>query len=78
MLTNDGYYRQIDGLAMGSPPAPLVANGWLSKFDERIRDSSSLFSRYMDDIPREISRDRIQSKLTEINGLHPALNTTRL
>lgn len=27
MLTHDGFYRQIDGLAMGSPPAPLLANG---------------------------------------------------
>jgi len=33
MMTNDGYYQQIDGLAMGSPPAPMLANGWLSKFD---------------------------------------------
>ena len=26
MSTNDGYYQQIDGLAMGSPPAPMLAN----------------------------------------------------
>ena len=30
MLTHDGFYRQKDGLAMGSPPAPILANGWLS------------------------------------------------
>ena len=28
MLTHDGYYKQLEGLAMGSPPAPLLANGW--------------------------------------------------
>ena len=33
MLTHDGFYRQVDGLAMGSPPAPHLANGWLSRFD---------------------------------------------
>ena len=33
MQTHDGFYRQTDGLAMGSPPAPLLANGWLSTFD---------------------------------------------
>ena len=33
MQTNDGYFRQVDGLAMGSPPAPRLANGWLSKYD---------------------------------------------
>ena len=27
MSTHDGYYKQIDGLAMGSPPAPHLANG---------------------------------------------------
>ena len=32
MLTHDGYYRQIDGLAMGAKPAPPLANIWLSKF----------------------------------------------
>ena len=37
LLTNDGFYRQVDGLAMGSPPAPQLANGWMSKFDERIK-----------------------------------------
>ena len=26
MQTHDGFYRQTDGLAMGSPPAPLLAN----------------------------------------------------
>jgi len=30
----------------------------------------------MNDILREISRDRIQTKLMEINGLHPALKFT--
>ena len=34
MLTHDGYYLQIDGLEMGSPPAPHIANGSLSKFDK--------------------------------------------
>ena len=26
MLTNEGYYQQTDGLAIGSPPAPHLAN----------------------------------------------------
>ena len=29
LLTNDGFYRQVDGLAMGSPLAPQLANGWM-------------------------------------------------
>ena len=72
LLTNDGFYRQVDGLAMGSPPAPQLANGWMSKFDERIKGNSTLYSRYMDDIIRDIKKNQIDSKLDEINNLHPS------
>ena len=33
MSTPEGYMRQDDGLAMGSPPAPHFANGWLRQFE---------------------------------------------
>ena len=36
MLTHDGYYKQIEGLAMGAPLAPYLANAWMSKFDPLI------------------------------------------
>ena len=76
MLTNDGYYQQIDGLAMGSPPAPMLANGWLSKFDSTIRGDSDLFSRYMDDVVRDIDKNDIEKVLHNINNLHPSLHFT--
>ena len=44
-LTHDGYYTQHDGLAMGSPPAPHLANGWLSKFDDIIKGYSQLYEK---------------------------------
>ena len=31
VLSHDDYYKQIDKLAMGDPPAPLLANGWLKQ-----------------------------------------------
>jgi len=46
MLTHDGYYKQKDGLAMGSPPAPCLANGWLHKFDENVKSDAKLYYRY--------------------------------
>ena len=71
MLTHDGYYRQVDGLAMGSPPAPQLANGWMSKFDAEIKGDSTLYSRYMDDVLRDIKSHQIDNKLIEINlSLH--------
>ena len=76
LLTNEGYFRQTDGLAMGSPPAPHLANAWLSKFDTVIRDDAKLFSRYMDDTLREIKKSRTEEKLVQINNLHPSLKFT--
>lgn len=76
MLTHDGYYRQIDGLAMGSPPAPLVANGWLSKRDPVIMENAKLKARFMDDIIRSIKTSQIDHKMQEINSLHPSLKFT--
>ena len=74
--THDGFYRQTDGLAMGSAPAPHLANGWLSGFDETIKGSSSFYHRYMDDIITFCENDHVNSKLSEINSLHPLLNFT--
>jgi len=60
LLLHNGYYKQIDGLAMGSPQAPLLANGWLSKFDHIIKGDARLFS--MDDILREIDHRNANEK----------------
>jgi hypothetical protein len=76
MLTQDGHYRQTDGLAMGAKPAPPLANIWLSKYEPEIRDSAKIFERYMDDIIREIKRQEIEAILRRINQLHPTLKFT--
>ena len=76
MSTHDGYYKQIDGLAMGSPPAPHLANGWLSQFDENIQANSKIYFRYMDDILKEEKSAKVESKLGDINTLHPNLKFT--
>ena len=61
---------------MGSPPAPMLANGWMSKFDDQIKGNAVLYSRYMDDILRNIKSSDITTKLNEINSLHPSLKFT--
>ena len=76
MLTHDGYYVQKDGLAMGSPPAPHLANGWLSQYDGVIKGDSKLYFRYMDDILMEQKTNDIEQKLTDINILHENLKFT--
>ena len=76
MATHNGFYIQVEGLAMGSPPAPHLANGWMSQFDPIIKGDSSVYERYMDDIITEKESEEVETKLIEINGLHPSLGFT--
>ena len=61
---------------MGSPPAPHLANGWMSQFDPIIKGNSSFYERYMDDIITEKQAEEAEVKLAEINTLHPSLGFT--
>ena len=61
---------------MGSPPAPHLANGWLSSFDRRIQADSVLYFRYMDDILCSIAKNKIDERLMLINNLHASLAFT--
>ena len=45
----------------------------MSKFDERIKGDSTLSTRYMDDILRDIKKNQIDNKFDEINNIHPSL-----
>ena len=76
MLTNEGYYRKKDGLALGSPPAPLLANGWMSKFDKKIQGDAKMYFRFIDDILRGIKGHDIEDKVLEINEYHLSLKFT--
>ena len=77
MSTHQGYYKQVDGLAMGSPPAPYLANIWLSSFDSIIKGEANLYQRYMDDILTTIKKNHIDEKLAQINQLHGNLKFTK-
>ena len=70
LAIHDGLYKQVDGLAMGSPPAPHLANGWMSQFDSTLQGTSLLYTRYMDDIFTENDKDLTSSRLSDANSLH--------
>ena len=76
MSTHDGFYYQRDGLAMGSPPAPHLANGWLSQYDSTVRGDAKIYYRYMDDIVKDEKCAKVEDKLSEINNLHDQLKFT--
>ena len=56
---HDGAYQQIDGLAMGSPPASPLSNICLSKYEPATKDDAKHFERYMDDILRTMKEGLI-------------------
>ena len=74
--THRGYFTQIEGLAMGAPPAPCLANGWLSTFDPLIQDDSRLYERYMDDVLCVVRKSCVNERMEKINNLHPNLKFT--
>ena len=41
--THDGYYTQKIGLAAGVPQASFLANAWLDKYENTIRNGSKIF-----------------------------------
>ena len=54
-LYNNQVYEQIDGLSMGSPLAPILANWFVSKIENAILEDPSIkqpkfYRRYVDDI----------------------------
>ena len=60
MLTHDGYYFQKRGLAMGCPLSALLANVWMTQFDEKFKTMKSRwFFRYVDDIFLTLHEDDI-------------------
>ena len=74
LSTHDDFYKQVNGLAMGRAPAPLLANGWLSQFENLIiKDDAKIYERYMDDVVREIKCSQVEQKLEEINNIHKNL-----
>lgn len=76
------YYLQIDGVAMGSPVAPVVANLWMEYFEaEAIITAPSpikLWKRYVDDIYCIIKGDEqnVGLHLAHLNSIHGKIKFT--
>ena len=73
-------FQQIDGVAMGSPLGPLLANIFVGYQEEKLFARAQpviTYMRYVDDIfvlaPR---REDSELFLKELNNLHPALQFT--
>ena len=73
-------YEQCEGVAMGSPLGPLLANVFMCHLEERLSDDDlipSYYKRYVDDTLAIMpGLDAAESFLNVLNGLHPSIHFT--
>ena len=81
-LYNDRLYKQVDGVAMGSPLGPSLANFFLGHLEEHNiftneKISPKLYVRYVDDIYAVFHENvSFHNFLNHINSQHPNIKFT--
>ena len=77
---NDIMHRQIDGVAMGSPPGRALANIFVGYYESKlfqITSNSEMYYRCMDDTFVVFrNEDECDLFLNSLNSLHPSLRFT--
>ena len=77
---NGNLYEQVDGVAMGSPLGPLMANTFMCSVEEKLARENrltSFYKSYMDDtlaLVRDLSE--ANDLLTRLNEAHPSIQFT--
>ena len=77
---NNAIYRQVDGVAMGSPLGPVLANIFMVHLENcmvpSLSEVMSLWYRYVDDTFTFIQHDKIDHVIGIINNFHPDIKFT--
>ena len=77
---NNNIYIQCDGVAMGSPLGPLLANIFMTSLQEDLTPTlKSCFcnwKRYVDDAHFYVEPTKVEFILNKLNNYHPHINFT--
>ena len=77
---NGHLYEQIDGVAMGSPLGPLMANVFMCSIEEKLESANKLpsfYRRYVDDTLAMVPDiPSAEAFLTTLNESHPSITFT--
>ena len=79
-LFNGILYEQIDGVAMGSPLGPLLANVFMCSIEERLEREGKIpayYRRYVDDTLTVLPNKTVAYEfLATLNDCHASINFT--
>ena len=77
---NNETYKQVDGIVMGNPLGPVIANIFMVEFENktipRISDKMPKWMRYIDDSLAFIKADQLEHILEVLNSYHPDIKFT--
>ena len=77
---NGEIYKQVNGVAMGSPLGPVIANIFMAELEKQIipqlGNRVSLWQRYVDDTFTFIRKGEVGAVLELLNGFHDSIKFT--
>ena len=77
---NGRIYQQIDGVAMGSPLGPVIANIFMSELEQTLVPTLAqdicFWTRYVDDTFAFVREGSVERILDCLNGFHPSIKFT--
>lgn len=74
------FYEQVNGIAMGSPLLPVVANFYMEAFEHLALECASLkplvFKRYIDVLCSSAAWTELDEFFSHLNSRHPNIEFT--